>query len=185
MLSYAAPSQRVFLSILLLFSSTPTLTNAQSASQTITSGTSINAKIFPGDKNYAYAGCYAETTQNNVTNNLRALTAGKTESLETMTVQTCLDYCKKDNYEFAGLEYTKECWCAHSLSSAAQKLDDGACDLACTGNTTQVCGGALKLSVYTATKASKKGAAGKVGQVAPVGSILALGIAMGFLLCLA
>lgn len=34
-------------------------------------------------------------------------------------------------------------------------------------------------------KDSKKGAAGKVVRTAPVGSILALGIAMGVLLCLA
>ncbi len=78
----------------------------------------------------------------------------------------------------------RECWCAQYLSSIAAKLPDSSCDLACAGNTTQICGGALKLSVYNVKK-STKGAAVKVVHQAPVGSILALGIAMGVLLCLA
>ncbi|KAH7364167.1 WSC domain-containing protein [Rhexocercosporidium sp. MPI-PUGE-AT-0058] len=169
---------------LLLLLTTPLLTHAQVANETITPENSVNAKISPGNKKYEYIGCYAETTLNNGTNGLRALNAGKTESVDTLTVASCLDFCSADGYEFAGAEYTKECWCSHFLSSIAEKLDDSACDLACIGNTTQICGGALKLSVYT-LKSSKKGAAGKVARTAPVGSILALGIAMGVLLCLA
>ncbi|KAL2072576.1 hypothetical protein VTL71DRAFT_11919 [Oculimacula yallundae] len=180
MLSHA--TQPLHLLSLLLLLLTPFLASAQEA---ITPASSINAKIFPGDKKYSYAGCYSETTLNNGTNGLRALNGGKQETTETMTVQTCLDFCNADGFEFAGLEYTKECYCSHFLSSIAQHLDDSACDLACQGNTTQICGGALKLTVYTITKASKKGGAGKVGHVAPVGSILALGIAMGVLLCMA
>ncbi|KAG4415268.1 hypothetical protein IFR04_011575 [Cadophora malorum] len=162
----------------------PSTILAQVANETITPENSVNAKISPGNSKYEYVGCYSETTLNNGTNGMRTLNSGKTESVDTMTVESCLDYCNADGYEFAGLEYTKECWCSPFLSSIAEKLDDSACDLACIGNTTEICGGALKLSVYN-EKDSKKGAAGKVVRTAPVGSILALGIAMGVLLCLA
>ncbi|KAH6709217.1 WSC domain-containing protein [Leptodontidium sp. MPI-SDFR-AT-0119] len=178
-----SPSLRILLTYLLLLL-TSSLTHAQTTNITITPETSVNATISPGNTKYEYAGCYSETTLSNGTNGLRALNGGKTESVVTMTVGNCLDFCSADGYEFAGLEYTRECWCSHFLSSIAQKLDDSSCDLACIGNTTQICGGALKLSVYT-VKDSKKGAAGKVVRTAPVGSILALGIAMGVLLCLA
>ena len=45
----------------------------------------------------------------------------------------------------------RECWCAQSLSSLSVKLADSACNLPCEGNTTQACGGSLKLTVCTVT----------------------------------
>lgn len=41
----------------------------------------------------------------------------------------------------------RECWCANSLSSLSEKLPDSACNLPCEGDTTQACGGNLKLTV--------------------------------------
>jgi hypothetical protein len=52
------------------------------------------------------------------------------------------------------------------------------------GNSTEICGGALTLSVYQ-VKSGKKNASIKGVRDTPVGSILALGIALGVLLCLA
>lgn len=52
---------------------------------------------------YAYYGCYNETTQLNNTDGTRALTGGSQQSSQTMTVRSCLDFCKKTQY--AGLEY--------------------------------------------------------------------------------
>lgn len=43
----------------------------------------------------------------------------------------------------------RECWCAQSLSSMSEKFPDSACNLPCEGNTTQACGGSLKLTVST------------------------------------
>lgn len=78
-----------------------------------------------------------------------------------------------------------ECFCAQYLNSLAKKLPDSECNLPCDGNSTQVCGGPLKLTVYTTRKAGSQGAGSKLAREAPVGSILALGIAMGTLLYLA
>lgn len=75
----------------------------------------------------------------------------------------------------------RECYCAPYLSALSVKLPDSSCNLACEGNTSQICGGALTLSVYQKSS-SKKGAASNVGRDAPVmGSILALGVAVGVL----
>ena len=73
----------------------------------------------------------------------------------------------------------RECYCAPYLSALSPKLPDSSCNLACEGNTTQICGGALTLTVYQKSS-SKKGAA--VSDKRPVvGSILALGVAVGVL----
>lgn len=80
---------------------------AQVANETITPENSVNAKISPGNSKYEYVGCYSETTLNNGTNGMRTLNSGKTESVDTMTVESCLEFCDADGYEFAGLEYTK------------------------------------------------------------------------------
>jgi len=118
----------------------------------------------------------------NNTNGLRALNGGVTESLELMTVDTCLAYCAGGNYAFAGLEYTKECYCSQLLSALSAKLPESSCNLACAGNSSQVCGGSLALTVYKA-QTSKEGTGITVRQ--PISSsVLALGIALGVLLCL-
>lgn len=58
-----------------------------------------------------------------------------------MSVKSCLSFCGTDKY--AGLEYSRECWCAPDLNSHAAKLLDAKCDLPCSGNGTEACGGAL------------------------------------------
>lgn len=73
----------------------------------------------------------------------------------------------------------RECYCANYLSSISAKLDDKECNLPCVGNSSEICGGALKLTVYEVQE-KKKGGAGEVR--ACVGSVMALGVAVvGFL----
>ncbi|KAK4165674.1 carbohydrate-binding WSC [Cladorrhinum sp. PSN259] len=104
---------------------------------------------------YGYLGCYNETTALAGTAGGRALYGGiNLVAPDVLTVEKCWDFCATNNtairYKYAGLEYARECWCATSLSSLSVKVDDSACDLACEGNNTQVCGGNLKLTVYVA-----------------------------------
>ncbi|KAH8676659.1 WSC domain-containing protein [Tricladium varicosporioides] len=161
---------------------------AQSTSPTSTnfyppSATSTSATVYPGTSAWSYYGCWNETTMINGTNGNRALD-GNINAFDSMTVGKCLDICKNTGYTFAGLEYTRECYCSRYVSSLSTKLAETNCNLACEGNSSQICGGSLSLTVYQA-KSSTKAAGIKGVREAPVGSILALGIAMGVLLCLA
>jgi hypothetical protein len=63
--------------------------------------------IFPGNGKYVYNGCYNETTLINGTGGQRALAGGMMESVDTMTVDTCLNYCSTGPYKYAGLEYAR------------------------------------------------------------------------------
>ncbi|KAH8814939.1 WSC domain-containing protein, partial [Xylogone sp. PMI_703] len=153
--------------------------SSTAASPTAQPTPSSNAEIFPGLGAYKYFGCYNETVLLNNTGNVRALSGGPTESLDDMTIATCINFCGNNSYTFAGLEYTKECYCANYISTFSTHLPDSDCNLPCAGNTTQICGGSLRLSVYQ-KQTSNKGAGTKVKE-APLSSVLALGIAIGFL----
>lgn len=122
--------------------------------------------IYDSSTMYRYGGCFNETTEIPGSSMTRAMQDGKMEELNgTMTVESCLDFCGHNgtgtSYKFAGLEYSRECWCGVRLSALAVRLPDSECDTPCDGNKTVACGGSLKLSVYNLTSGSN--AAARVG----------------------
>ncbi|KAK0618114.1 WSC domain-containing protein [Bombardia bombarda] len=116
--------------------------------------TTSNLTIFADpSSSYAYHGCFNETTDLPGTTGRRALDGGINEVKPgNMTVQMCQAFCKAGGsggpaYKFAGLEYSRECWCAQQISGLSVQSPDGDCNLPCDGNKTEACGGVLKLSV--------------------------------------
>ncbi|KAK4033135.1 putative fungistatic metabolite [Parachaetomium inaequale] len=116
---------------------------------------------------YTYHGCYNETTGLPDTAGMRALGGGTNlVRAGNMTVEMCWEFCrsgagdasggKTGKFLFAGVEYARECWCAQALSSLSEKVPDSECNLPCEGNTTQACGGNLKLTVYMAGAAAAR-----------------------------
>ncbi|KAI9892350.1 MAG: hypothetical protein M1814_001551 [Vezdaea aestivalis] len=96
--------------------------------------------INPGNVNFAYQSCLLEPDTG------RAL--GKNVvSNNSMTVQICLDTCPQ--YQYAGLEYGRECWCGNAILNNAQVASsDSACNKVCKGNSTEYCGNGGALSLY-------------------------------------
>ncbi|CAN8099356.1 unnamed protein product [Discula destructiva] len=111
--------------------------------------------IYNSSTAYNYTGCFTETDHLPNTTGVRALNGGTNEvGLGNMTVETCLDFCGGDSpggarYTYAGLEYSRECWCAQTFNTLSSKVHDGDCDLVCDGNASQYCGGSMRLSLYT------------------------------------
>ncbi|THV51886.1 hypothetical protein BGAL_0095g00010 [Botrytis galanthina] len=172
------------LSLLLSFLSLTTLTLAQTSTTPASSTSTTIATIIPSASSYTYLGCYNETLNTNTTGGLRSLNGGVTEALDVMTVPLCMAFCKSNGYAYAGIEYTRECYCAQYLSALAPKVDDAKCDLPCRGNASQICGGSWTLSVYL-QDGSQKGDAGKGrGAIAGKQALMALGVAFGGLLAL-
>ncbi|KAH6660061.1 WSC domain-containing protein [Truncatella angustata] len=100
--------------------------------------------IYNSSATYHYVGCWNETTGIAGTSGARALPDRSLEQPGTMTVETCLDFCAHNQssaYKYAGLEYSRQCWCANRISSLSTRLEDAACDTQCDGNTTEACGG--------------------------------------------
>ncbi|RYP81685.1 hypothetical protein DL769_001917 [Monosporascus sp. CRB-8-3] len=141
-------------------------------------GASSSVTIFNSSDTYRYHGCWGETTELDNTTRLRALGGGVLVQLpETMTVPLCLDYCAKNTstrYQYAGLEYSRECWCANELNSLSPRLPDGQCNTTCDGDAAMACGGALKLSVYQLV-------ADGTGSAPPMTGVLREGTGLMFL----
>ncbi|KAB8301302.1 hypothetical protein EYC80_003183 [Monilinia laxa] len=121
------------------FLSLSPLTFAQTTTPAASSTTTVPA-IVPSASSYTYFGCYNETSNTNRTGGLRALNGGVNEALDIMTMPLCMAFCKSNGYAYAGIEYTRECYCAQYLSALSAKVDDSNCDLPCKGNASQICG---------------------------------------------
>ncbi|KAG8777643.1 hypothetical protein FRC15_011219 [Serendipita sp. 397] len=67
-----------------------------------------------------------------------------------MTAPACMDGCFQRGYQFAGVEYADECYCANSIGSSGA-VATGGCEMACSGDSATLCGGAGRLNVYKYT----------------------------------
>jgi len=126
----------------------PTAARAQSSAVPTT---------YNGSSKYLYRGCYNETVAIPDTAGDRAIGDGPHEVLPgTMTVPDCLGFCSANGtaWKYAGVEYSRECWCGDRISALSVREPDSDCDLACDGNAEMICGGLLKLSVYMLSAAA-------------------------------
>lgn len=132
-------------------SSTITTTSATSTNSTTSSTTSKSASTFSPTPsqvvgNFQYMGCANDSTAS------RALPEASTNS-NTMTTASCQNFCTtgKNNYLYSGLEHGGECFCGTDLRSFSQP-GLGKCNTACSGNSTEICGGAGGLSLWRNTQ---------------------------------
>lgn len=67
-----------------------------------------------------------------------------------MTVQSCVVACQGSSYALAGVDYARQCFCGNAVAkgSATAQISDCTADFF-TGNSTQFCGGANRLLVYS------------------------------------
>ena len=60
--------------------------------------------------------------------------------------QRCIQACAARGFQFAGMQYSESCLCGNSYGRFGAA---GNCNMACTGDRAQVCGGANANSVYS------------------------------------
>ncbi|KAJ7885720.1 WSC domain-containing protein [Mycena olivaceomarginata] len=63
-----------------------------------------------------------------------------------MTVESCLDSCAAGGYILAGVEFGDECYCGNALLYGYGTSQ--MCDMPCSGNTSEFCGGPKALNLY-------------------------------------
>ena len=64
---------------------------------------------------------------------------------DNMTTQKCVNYCQGKGYTYAGTQYSRECWCGNSYGKYGSANN---CDMRCSGDPSQTCGGFAANSVY-------------------------------------
>lgn len=65
-----------------------------------------------------------------------------------MTIQKCVDACQAAGFTSAGVEYGRECYCDNVTYPPGQSQDMGECNMPCTGDGSQFCGGPNRMLIY-------------------------------------
>jgi len=85
-----------------------------------------------------YLGCYSDTA----THQLSHVISTNDPAL---TVEKCVNDCRAMGFAYSGTQHGKECYCGWMLG---QRHPESDCNSACTGDSSQTCGGAYKNSVF-------------------------------------
>ncbi|KAF8263422.1 copper radical oxidase [Lactarius quietus] len=103
-------------------------------------------EIVPSVGPWKSLGCYTD-------GNPRALSVGTTPigGASNNSVESCTGACFAAGYHLAGVEYADECYCATSIGSTGVPAAAGDCNMPCSGNGSEFCGGPLRLNVYNYT----------------------------------
>ncbi|KAK7189339.1 WSC domain-containing protein [Paraphaeosphaeria sporulosa] len=72
-----------------------------------------------------------------------------------MTNTNCVNFCAKGGYDYAGTEYSQECYCGRQLSISSDRTADGDCNFGCSGNLKEACGGSNRLTIFNNTAAGQ------------------------------
>ncbi|EXJ54755.1 hypothetical protein A1O7_10096, partial [Cladophialophora yegresii CBS 114405] len=97
---------------------------------------------------WSYAGCFTDTVSP------RTLPKWSTFNGRDVTNDACIAFCDSKGYPLAGTEYAGQCFCGTEITSS--QLGEDRCNMACTGNAGQMCGGPGTLTVWTKSGESKK-----------------------------
>jgi hypothetical protein len=71
-----------------------------------------------------------------------------------MTIEQCVSYCGSKGYKYAGLQYSRQCFCDNDYGAFGPSDN---CNMECSGNASQICGGTWANSVYSIGQASQSG----------------------------
>lgn len=84
-----------------------------------------------------------------VDNASRILNDPIVEYVANNTPYNCLEHCSSLGYLYAGVEYSDECYCGTGIDvTSIQGAPDDECNMPCSGDSTQTCGGSWRMQVY-------------------------------------
>ncbi|KIV86256.1 hypothetical protein PV11_01876 [Exophiala sideris] len=107
-------------------------------------GNPSTVNITGSSAKFGYLGCYTEGTSG------RALggSASYSTTSSSMTVEMCVAACYAKGYDYAGVEYSDECYCNNiGITNGATTASSG-CSMICDGNQAEYCGGSNRVNVY-------------------------------------
>ncbi len=67
-----------------------------------------------------------------------------------MTIESCQAFCTTNDYALSGVEYASQCFCSNSIAEGSTGGQSG-CDMACTGEASEACGGSSRLNIFNNT----------------------------------
>lgn len=125
---------------------TPTPISNSTVTSTSTAATPTGPQTVGNFSSWLYMGCYSEATNGRALSDLENPISGGA-----VTIEACAAACA--GFEYFGTEYSSECYCGDTInigsalvagSTTAQTL----CDMTCSGNAFEYCGGPSRLNMY-------------------------------------
>ncbi|CAM9721699.1 unnamed protein product, partial [Hapterophycus canaliculatus] len=105
-------------------------------------GGTLTVSVYAFDE---YVGCFQDDRDTRILPTMMPI------SLDSMDAAYCRVLC--DGFDHYGTQFGRECWCGSGTPAETYnlygELTDANCDMECTGDATQSCGGLLIASVYT------------------------------------
>ncbi|KAH9485989.1 WSC domain-containing protein [Psilocybe cubensis] len=92
-------------------------------------------------------GCFSDSTD------ARTLRTAAFTDVTGMTIESCLAFCVPAGYKYAGVEFSRECYCDNNIESPGAPIDASACSMPCTGNSGEICGGSNAINIFQSTPA--------------------------------
>ncbi|KAI9439174.1 WSC domain-containing protein [Lactarius indigo] len=102
----------------------------------------IGASVVAAAGGWTSRGCYSDSVSS------RTLELRIDALAGSLTVESCVAACQSQSFTIAGLEYAQECWCGNEIKSPGVPTSQHACNQACVGDSTEVCGGPNALQMY-------------------------------------
>lgn len=118
--------------------------DATSSTITIPTNSAITA---PGV--YEPKGCYSDSTSDRTLGFVGSFPG----SQKSMKIEPCQGACQYAGYVFAGLEFGDECWCDNAIRGTGIPVPDADCNMACSGNNSETCGGSNRINIFSFTPA--------------------------------
>ncbi|KAJ7237158.1 WSC domain-containing protein [Mycena rebaudengoi] len=100
----------------------------------------VGLGLAPEYKEWKSIGCQGDSTSARALKHLVAVASPN------VTVQSCLDSCAAGGFILAGVEFGNECYCGNALLYVYGESE--ACDMPCSGNASEFCGGPKALNLY-------------------------------------
>ncbi|KAL0953107.1 hypothetical protein HGRIS_004378 [Hohenbuehelia grisea] len=91
--------------------------------------------------NWSPKGCYLDNTS------MRIL-AGASTTDNAMTIEKCVNFCVSGGFPYAGVEFSRECYCDYALQNINAATDSTQCNATCAGDKNEVCGASKRINIY-------------------------------------
>ena len=73
------------------------------------------------------------------------------------TPAKCMEACDDQGFLFAGVQIGNECWCGNDAPPEDKLVPQEECNVSCSGDSAQVCGGSWRINVYRIGRYFTKG----------------------------
>lgn len=139
--------------------STPTGAGSPEATNTVISSTS-----FDYDASLYGTGCYQDGEGYGRGRTLNDFTF----STNAMTNELCSNTCASEGYRFSGTQYHDQCFCGNN-DPTPDFVEASNCDTACSGKSSETCGGSWALTVYESNQIGNPSTTNLASQFQQVG----------------